>query len=117
MDRASILGDAIQYVQELQKEEKDLQNELARNSDDEDHNDMSMDHHLLRHPHQLHQANFSQEVLNAHGPRFGADLELEKPRNGYHLGGGSESFRRSHDFESPSDKAQQMEVLHNIVAL
>lgn len=36
MDRAAILGDAVEYVKDLQKQVKDLQDELEENSDDED---------------------------------------------------------------------------------
>ncbi|KAI5647806.1 hypothetical protein M9H77_33811 [Catharanthus roseus] len=36
LDRAAILGDAVEYVKDLQKQVKDLQDELEENSDDED---------------------------------------------------------------------------------
>uniref|UniRef100_A0A803LGC4 Plant bHLH transcription factor ACT-like domain-containing protein n=2 Tax=Chenopodium quinoa TaxID=63459 RepID=A0A803LGC4_CHEQI len=62
--------------------------------------------------------NFSPEVQNAQGTRFGPDFDHEKPRNGFHMGGASESVNRSsHDFETASDKAQQMEVQVEVAQL
>lgn len=112
LDRAAILGDAIKYVQELKKEQDDLRIELERNSDDEgvDHNNNNntATHHQN---HLHHQSNFSSEVSNPLGGGFAADYDHEKLTNGFHHMGASESLKRSQDYESTNDKAQQMEVL------
>ncbi|KAJ8427130.1 hypothetical protein Cgig2_030292 [Carnegiea gigantea] len=118
LDRAAILGDAIKYVQELKKEQDDLRIELERNSDDEgvDHNNTTTTAtHHQNHLH--HQSNFSSEVSNPLGGGFAADYDHEKLTNGFHHTGALESLKRSRDYESTNDKAQQMEVQVEVAQL
>ncbi|XP_074312918.1 transcription factor ABORTED MICROSPORES-like [Silene latifolia] len=105
LDKAAILVDAIAYVQELQKEAEDLQDELNRNSDDEGTNQNIM----TDLPHNLHHNNFPAQVSNGNAPLFGPDYDQEKPTNGFRMGE-NESLKSNYDPKNANDKAQQMEV-------
>lgn len=94
LDRASILGDAIEFVKELQKQAKELQDELEEHSDDEGgRNTFSSGNHHHVQP----------EILNQNN-------EHDKAPNGIHGGGNGIVSKQNQESESTNDKTQQMEV-------
>ncbi|XWS40215.1 hypothetical protein CRYUN_Cryun18bG0121200 [Craigia yunnanensis] len=104
LDRASILGDAIEFVKELQNQVKELQDELEEHSD----NDNGANKKTCMNG--IHKNVQSEIFSQNHQVPVDSNSEHDKGPSGFPGGGNGSVSKQNQDVEIATDKTQQMEV-------
>ena len=103
MDRASILGDAIEFVKELQNQVKELQDELEEHSD----NDNGAKKTGVNGIHK----NVQSEIFSQNDQiPVDSNPKHDEGPNGFPVGGNGSVSKQNQDVEITTNKTQQMEV-------